>query len=60
MTGWDKSVVEYAETNKVSRCPYCDSDQVKVEEHKGKFRDSISFLCENCKKSAHYDGRLKK
>ena len=59
MTGWDKSVVEYAEKGKVSKCPYCGSDNVKVEEHKGKCRDSLSLLCKNCKRGAHYDGALK-
>lgn len=59
MTGWDKSVVEYAEKGKVSKCPYCGSDNVKVEEHKGKYRDSLSLLCKNCKRGAHYDGALK-
>lgn len=59
MTGWDKSVMEYAETGKVSKCPHCGSSQVKVEEHKGKYRDSLSFFCENCKKGAHFDGALK-
>ena len=60
MNGWDKSVVEYRETGKVQGCPFCKTTDVQVEEHKGKIRDSISFLCRKCGKSAHYDGLIKK
>lgn len=60
MKQWIEALKMYDAHGKIENCPCCGSDQVKVQIHEGKHRNSISFLCENCKKGAHFDGMTKK
>ena len=57
---WVEVLKEYDKTGSVAKCPYCGSDKMSIEEHHGKVRNSISFLCESCRKGAHFDGVTKK
>ena len=56
MKRWEKNVLLFGETGQPGRCPDCGSDRVRVEEFKEGHHYSISFLCEACKSSDHFDG----
>lgn len=57
MSKWIQNFVAYIENKTIEKCPYCSSTEVDVQEHKGS-RKSITFTCENCGKSEHFDGTL--
>ena len=59
MNGWLQNLMLYTDTGKAGKCPFCNSDNVVVEEHNFG-RKSISFLCDNCKKGDHFDGIAEK
>lgn len=54
MSKWISNLIEYEKNKKVLGCPYCASHNIKVLEHEGK-RKSVTFICENCGKSEHFD-----
>lgn len=56
MKGWDLAVVEYAKTKHVNECPYCKGKNVSVTEYNTHTHRSLTFICNDCKKVAHYDG----
>ena len=60
MNKWDSVLKGYLKTGIVQRCPFCEANNIRVEVYHGRIRDSISFLCLKCKKSAHYDGLIRK
>lgn len=60
MNGWNDACVEYFETGKIEQCPFCGSNNVKVEVHIHPVRDSYFFTCTACGQFAHYDGVSKK
>lgn len=56
MKGWENNVVQYYKSKNCGVCPDCGSRNIKVEEHESGTRKSISFLCESCGSSSHFDG----
>ena len=56
MTDWYDAATEYAKTGKVVKCPFCGSENVRVEAYRSSVRDSISLLCLNCNRGDHFDG----
>ena len=58
MKGWENNAVLFVEQKKAGNCPICGSSNVKVEEHVGRVRKSLSFLCLDCGSSDHFDGCL--
>lgn len=57
MSKWLPNLIAYAENKKVLKCPYCHGDNVEVLQHDGK-RESVTFVCKDCKKSEHFDGTV--
>ena len=53
---WIDCLLEYVDYNTVGKCPFCGSERVQVTEHVNGKRKSVTFLCEQCKKSDHFDG----
>lgn len=54
MSKWIQNLIEYEKNKTVLDCPYCSSGNVKVVQHEGK-RKSVTFTCEKCGKSEHFD-----
>ena len=59
MTNWDKAMDEYLTCGKVSKCPVCSGENVRVDVFSGPSRDSYTLVCNDCKKWAHYDGCIR-
>lgn len=55
MSDWVKNLIEYNETRSAGNCPMCGSSKVKVEEM-NIGRKSLTFVCESCGESEHFDG----
>lgn len=56
---WQNNLIEFSINKQVGKCPVCKSDKVNVTEHKNGERMSITFKCENCGSSDHFDGTTK-
>lgn len=55
MRNWVANLLLYEKTGEAGKCPYCSSDEVKSEIH-NYGRRSVTFQCEKCGKSEHFDG----
>lgn len=53
---WKKNVISYFKTGTVEKCPVCGAGNVDITVHENGTRKSITFLCQNCKGSGHFDG----
>lgn len=53
---WINNLITYTDSGQVGKCPECNSDSVKVVETKHGLRKSITFICEKCGSSNHFDG----
>lgn len=55
MKSWTVNLIEYCKNKTLGVCPKCGSSEIEV-----KILDigrvSITFLCNRCKSSAHFDG----
>lgn len=58
MSKWISNLIAYSKDKTIEKCPYCSSDKVDVKEH-GTSRRSLTFTCENCGKTEHFDGTIK-
>lgn len=58
MSKWMPNLIAYTKDKTIKECPYCMSTNVAVQEHETK-RKSITFVCNNCGKSEHFDGTIK-
>ena len=56
MKGWEINAVQLIENNNTGVCPDCGSSDIKVEEFVFGRRKSVSFLCNKCGSSDHFDG----
>ena len=55
MKSFINNLVLYIQTGKTGSCPFCGTDNVKVEES-NIGRHSFTLSCSECGKSDHYDG----
>ena len=56
MSKWLDNLLSYEKQQIKGNCPCCNSSKVKVEEVTHNKRKSISFTCEDCHSSDHFDG----
>lgn len=56
---WINNLISYAKNDDKGQCPFCGSDHIKITET-AYGRGSLTFVCENCKKSCHVDGKIMK
>ncbi len=54
---WINNLLEYTKHGKSGKCPFCGSEKVDVIEHVFGERKSLTFICNDCKKSDHFDGQ---
>ncbi len=59
MIGWEKNVVEYYKSKQAGSCPFCESNDVTVQEYQHGGRTSVSFRCNDCKRWDHFDGPIR-
>lgn len=57
MSRWIQNLISYSKNKTIDKCPYCGSSNVEVTEHEG-IRKSVTFLCNDCKKTDHFDGNI--
>lgn len=57
MSKWIANLLSYEKDGEKGKCPACGSTNIKVEES-GDKRRSVTFTCENCGSSDHFDGTL--
>lgn len=53
---WIKNLISYSDSKAPGKCPVCGHDSVKVSEYIHGSRKSLTFVCENCNSSDHFDG----
>lgn len=53
---WSKNLISYSRTHNPGKCPKCKGEKVEVEEHIYGKRKSLTFTCQVCKASRHFDG----
>lgn len=56
MSKWLNNLLSYDQEQNKGNCPCCNSSKVKVEETTHNNRKSISFICEDCQATDHFDG----
>ena len=57
---WTNNLISYCDSGDVGKCPACNSKNIKVSEHIHGQRKSLTFICNDCKSSVHFDGMAKK
>jgi transposase-like protein len=57
---WTNNLISYCDSGRVGKCPACNSENVKVNEHIHGKRKSLTFTCADCKSSDHFDGMTTK
>lgn len=53
---WVNNLISYCDTGKTGKCPKCGCEKIKVTKHKNGGKNSLTFMCENCGSSDHFDG----
>lgn len=53
---WMKNLISYSDTGNPGECPKCGSKKITVTEHKNTRKKSLTFLCNECGSSDHFDG----
>jgi transcription elongation factor Elf1 len=56
MMDWIKNLISYSDSKSAGKCPVCGHDKIKVTEHVHGNRKSLTFICESCSASDHFDG----
>lgn len=51
---WIKNVIEYQDSGKPGKCPFCGGSDIDVKEL-SIGRGSITFICQTCKSFRHFD-----
>lgn len=59
MSSWIDNLIKYYQSNDIGFCPKCGSSNIDVQKYNG-MRESLTFICKDCKSSAHFDGTVKK
>lgn len=59
MKTWTDVAVKYFNENKLTACPRCCSENVKVTQGKHGNRIWVDFTCEDCNSADHFDGFAK-
>lgn len=53
---WTKNLISFIKNNDAGECPKCNSRKLEATEHLHGNRKSLTFACEVCKASIHFDG----
>ena len=53
---WLNNLISYCKTGEMGKCPECKSSEIEVTEHINGERKSLTFHCEHCGASNHFDG----
>ena len=56
---WINNLMSYTKNGEKGKCPFCGSDHVEVIET-SYGRESLTFICNDCKQSCHIDGKIMK
>lgn len=53
---WIQNLISYCDSSNPGRCPICGSAHVNVTQHENGKRKSVTFTCDSCKATDHFDG----
>lgn len=53
---WMNNLILYHDTGNAGKCPKCKSEEIEVTKHNHGSRTSVTFKCEKCGSSDHFDG----
>ena len=53
---WINNLISYSDTKDTGKCPSCGSKDIGVHEYVNGNRKSLTFVCNNCNSSDHFDG----
>lgn len=53
---WVNNLVAYSKTGNAGKCPECQSREIAITKHVNGARQSLTFRCEDCGASNHFDG----
>ena len=54
--GWIDNLISYCDSSDPGKCPMCGSENMEVLKHINEKRESITFRCNTCGATDHFDG----